>query len=918
MTIKRKLRALSFTAAAVSCALSGTTWAQETNDQDTAAEAGNVVSITGSRIKRQQLVSSSPVTVLDRDAIEQSGVSSVGELLTELPSVIGSPGTPRSGGNNNGIATVRLRGLSSNNTLVLINGRRVSTRGVSSTVDLETIPFDAVERVEVLKDGASAVYGSDAIAGVVNIIMRNDYDGLTVNTEFGESRHGDATQSRFGFTWGGSTEKSSWIVSANHFSDDGWMRRDRAISSDADLRRFGATGTNLRSSKSPRSWIFTTDYSALGVTAVDGATWSATNGYDPANDFRDFNGFWGSAPNDAASCDQSVQCDSFNYHDFETGSNDYNTTTIWVAGEHEINDETVVFLEYNAADIQSTNFFAPGAIEFGDSVIVSENNVYNPFGQDVVVQRRITENGILRPLVADSDVNRFTFGVKGSLADWDWDIAYSNQQSKVVETRGTQMSLERIRNAAGDSDACLARSDGCVPLDLIGPFGSINQEMIDYIFYHKPTSIYDNELRYTTANITGAIAELPAGELMVAAGAEMRWENAQIIHDAGRNSGDIAFVEAVEDTFAPTRKIKEYYFEASAPLLKDAAMAKSLDLELAVRYSDYSDFGSTTNPKLGIRWSITEDFMLRYSYTEGFRAPTFGELYTPSARGFVNDTDPCTTDSWSGLAGCAVRAPGDLGYTALFGGNSELKPEEAESFTAGFVWTPESIEGLEITADFWQIEQTNVVDTYGATRKVRDNAENPALWADTVIRNPNSGALVVVMDVFENIDGRELSGWDLEAKYSWDTASAGRFVAQLGVSNLSEWIDIEERDGVVSRTDIAGIVTGGASFPEMKVNGSLNWQMDDMSATWHLSHIDELIDTDNDVVENPKVDAYWKHSLQFGYQLPEEWNTRLTFGIDNLFDEEPPILASTVDGGHDPDTYSARGRFFYVRASFDL
>ena len=380
MKIKNKLQRLSLTAIAVSCAFCGNVVAQD-NETDE-----SVVTITGSRIKRQQLVSSSPVTVLDREAIAQSGVSSVGELLVELPSVVGSPGTPRSGGNNNGIATVRLRGLSSNNTLVLVNGRRVSTRGVSSAVDLETIPFDAVERVEVLKDGASAVYGSDAIAGVVNIIMRDGYEGLTLKTEFGESRHGDAAQSKIGLTWGGNTEKSSWIVSANRFTDDGWMRRDRDISSDADLRRFGETGTNLRSSKSPRSWIFSTDYSSLGVTANNGASWDPTNGYDPVNDFRNFNGFWGSAPDDAASCDLSALCDSFNYHDFETGSNDYKTTTIWVSGEYQISDTLTAFMQYNAADIRSTNFFAPGAIEFGDNIIVSENNIYNPFGQDVVVQ----------------------------------------------------------------------------------------------------------------------------------------------------------------------------------------------------------------------------------------------------------------------------------------------------------------------------------------------------------------------------------------------------------------------------------------------------------------------------------------------------------------------------------------------------
>lgn len=885
--------------------------AQE-NSEDT-----ETITVTGSRIKRAELVTSSPVTVLDKVAIERAGVTTVGELLLRLPSVVGAPASPRSGGNNDGAATVKLRGLSSNNTLVLINGRRVSTRGVNSSVDLETIPFDAVERVEVLKDGASAVYGSDAIAGVVNIIMRESFDGLKVNLEIGESRHGDAQQNRVSFVFGGETEKASWLISASHFSDDGWMRRDRDISSDPDLRRFGPAGTNLRSSKSPNSWIFTTDYSALGVTALDGASWDPVNGYDPDTDFRPFNGYWGTPPPDADNCSESQLCDSFNYHDFETGSNEYESTTVWISGDYRLNEETTIFLEYNSADVESTNFFAPGALEFGDEIIVSENNIYNPFEQDVIVQRRITENGILRPRNADSDVDRFTFGLKGSLLDvWDYDLVYSHQRSKVVETRGQQMSLRRLRAAAGDSAECIARDDGCVPLDLIGPFGSVTEEMMGYIFSHKPTSIFDNTLRFINANITGDLFDLPAGTVSIAAGAEIRWEDAQVNHDVGLNTGDVAFVEQVSDTVAPTRKVKEAYVEAVVPILNDVAFADALELEVAVRHSDYSDFGTTTNPKVGVRWQVTPELLMRYSYSEGFRAPTFGELYTPSAKGFVNDTDPCTTDAWEALPGCTVRAPGDLGYTSLTGGNPSLLSEEAESSTAGFVWTPDSlVKGLSFTFDYWNIEQTNVVATYGATRKVSESAANPALWSDDVIRNPNSGAIVEIRDTFENVDRRELSGWEIESRYDLKDTDWGDFNFQLGISKLKEWVDIEIRSGVENRADIAGFVTGGDSFPQLKANGGIAWKFDKWDASWNISYIDNLLDADNDVVDLPKVDDYFKHDLQVSYNFPEYWESKITLGIDNLFDEDPPILASTVDGGHDPSTYSARGRYFYLRLS---
>jgi len=881
-------------------------------------EDAEVITVTGSRIKRQELVTSSPVTVLDKVAIERAGVTTVGELLLRLPSVVGSPSSPRSGGNNDGSATVKLRGLSSNNTLVLINGRRVSTRGVSSAVDLETIPFDAVERVEVLKDGASAIYGSDAIAGVVNIIMNNNYEGFKLNVETGESRHGDAKQNRVSFVLGGNSDKGSWLLSASHFKDDGWMRRDRDISSDPDLRRFGEAGTNLRSSKSPHSWIFSTDYERLGVTAKSDAAWNANTGYDE-NDFRPFNGYWGSAPTDAAHCGASNQCDSFNYHDFETGSNDYESTTVWFSADYDLNDDVSLFVEYNSADVRSINYFAPGALEFGDSIIVSENNKYNPFGEDVVVQRRITENGILRPRDADSDVDRFTFGIKGSLDEWDYDIVYSHQKSKVIETRGKQMSLQRLRAAAGDTAECEARADGCVSLDLIGPFGSVNQDMMDYIFAHKPTSILDNTLRFINANITGEVFELPAGTVSIATGIEVRWEDASISHDVGLNTGDVAFIEQVSDTVAPTRKIEEAYIEAIVPLLKDMPLIEALEVELAVRQSDYSDFGSTTNPKVGLRWQITPDLLARYSYSEGFRAPTFGELYTPSSKGFVNDTDPCTTETWSSLAGCTIKAPGDLGYTSVTGGNPDLKAEEAESYTAGFVWTPESlVSGLSFTVDYWSIEQTNVVATYGATRKVAENASNPELWSETVIRNPNSGAIVEVRDVFENVDRRELSGWEVEARYDLKETSTGNYTMQFGVSKLEEWVDIEIRSGQESRSDTAGLVIGGDSYPELKVSGGLSWNLDNWDASWNISYIDDLLDADNDVVELPKVNDYIKHDIQLGYALPDLWQSRITLGVDNLLDEAPPILASTVDGGHDPSTYSARGRYVYARFSISF
>lgn len=894
------------------------------------------VLVTGSRIKRSELEAASPVAIISSEQIGQTGATDLGQVMNQLPAVTGSPRSQHgAGGFNDGSVEIRLRGLDARNTLVLINGRRSVQRGTGSSVDLGSIPLATIERIEVLKDGASAVYGSDAVAGVVNVILKRDYDGLMLEGEIGESSQGDGRRESASLTWGGqfADQRGRALVSATYQSEDAIFRRDRDISSDADLRRFG--GSNLRSGRAPATRIRaanSADAALLETIAPGNLTARSQYGISPdarlgsgltvadlQNNFRTW------TYETPEPCNVSQACDGFDYHDYETQSNDHKTNGLWVSGDYDLGGDNRLFAELGFSSVDSTGIFAPAAVEFSELVdgrrnIVSANSIYNPFGVDVNVQRRVTENGIVRPTHNEGTTQRFVFGVEGALFhDWDYSVALNLQDADNLVSRGSQMSVERVRQAIGPSFIETAADGspvfrcgdpgnvifGCVPLNLIGPVGSIDQSMLDWIFVNKPTERSTNKLRAVNADFTGPLFDLPGGAAQLAVGAEYREEHAAIVLDRATNVGDVAFVEAQEDTLAPTREIKEVYSEILLPVLS------KVDIEAAVRWSDYNDFGSSTNPKIGLKYRPFESLLLRGTYSEAFRAPTFGELYAGRAFAFVNFEDPCESGSQAQLPGCPGGSPlpPNLGFSQRTGGTRNLKAEEAESYTLGVVYTPS--EELSLTADYWNIKQSNVVDTIGVQVKMDDAANNGAAspyFAD-VVRDPVSGELLYVDDTLQNIAQREIAGWDLAARYSLRDTAWGEFLFGIDLSHMTRWRDNEDDDEVGTWSD-------RSALPENRVVGQIAWELGAWGASANIQYIDSMhnVEAGEGIIDH--VDSYTRTDAQVSYTTDRFGKElRVVLGVLNLFDQDPPIVGTTVDGGTDPTTYDPTGMYPYLRIS---
>jgi len=902
-------------------ATSSTVYAAESEQK--IEEEVEVINVTGSRIKRSDLEGASPVTILTRADLDLSGATNIGELINKLPAVTGTPGSENTGVNG-GTASFTLRGLSANNTLVLIDGRRSITRGASATVDLNSIPFEMVDRIEVLKDGASAIYGSDAIAGVLNVIMLKEYDGIKLDAEYGISSEGDAANRYLAMTWGASDEKSSIVFSASQRSKDGYGRADRRISANSNHSSYDPKGSNKGSSRSPHSVIWHTptdidgnpatrkeDVAAWGsswITGADRAPWSANNPYDAVNDFRDFDG-WRADGSDG---------DEYNYASLESASNDLTISNLFVNATYELTDDITLFSTISANKNTSSGSQAPAAItEDASGSWVSPTNQYNPFGTGVRVRRRITEGGTLRPLDTDALTTRFVIGLEGELGEWGWDAAYSSQSVDVNQRQGTQIARDRVGFALGDSADCLARTDGCVPLDVFGAPGAITEEMRNYIFANKPTIDMENKLSYYQFNIAGPVLELPAGALQIAAGAEYREESGFIKYDADANKNNTAYLNAYYDTEPHPRDITEFYLEANIPLLSNVIMAHSLELDLAVRTSDYSDFGRTTNPKYAMKWRPVEELLIRGSYTEGFRAPTFGELYAGQSDSWGPQKDPCWENTNATHPGCfAETIPSQTGIDhVISGGNADLTPETAESLTYGVVWTPGYIEGLSVTLDAFNIKQDNVISSLDLQTVLDRNAETGTLYADKIHRDV-TGRLEYVEATGMNLESREIQGFDWEISYKLPDFSFGQISLAFNGSHLDKWVDdISPDDDAI---DYAGHFSGGfvGAYHEDRMNFGIQYAKENFNASWTTYYLPSVIDdwATTDEVE-VRMDSYMQHDIQMGYFVEYGIDTNVTFGVLNLLDEEPPFTNSNYQGGFEQFNYSSRGRFMYFRLS---
>ncbi|PCH96940.1 MAG: TonB-dependent receptor [Gammaproteobacteria bacterium] len=934
----------------ITCVAMPTIAAEQEQEQEQADVEVERIQITGSRIKRSDMEGANPVQVITRSQLVATGLTNMGDILQRIPSVAGAGENANINDKGSGAVRVSLRGLGAERTLVLLNGRRMvgSGTGADSSVDLSSIPTSIVKRIEVLKDGASAIYGSDAIAGVINIITRTDFEGLEFNATYDAStKNGDGETKSFDLTMGMSSDKGNIVINASYVSTGPQWNKDRDWSAFSFQKNPDGTFRKGGSSAPPWGRYYNIDGPGEGNCAsVTRGAAAGPGQSDPSNprtpegEFECFDGnkdFW--------------NFQAGNYH--LTPSEKYG---LFTTGEYEINDSLRIKTELSFNRRQSalkiaSQSLAPLAF-YQKNIFYSADNYYNitqgpkttsasPLGagQTVEIQdwrRRLEETG-QRDTFYQNDTARAMFAIEGDIFDgWGYEVYYSFGSNSSTVTALGDINFDKLALAVGPSfldDAtgqvvCGTVDDpiaDCVSLNVFGTPGTptaASQESADYISF-RAQDIGTNEQQIISASMFGDVFELPAGTVGVAFGIESRSEKGSDSPDA-LVALNITSSDRSRSATAGSYEVNEAYIETSIPLLDGVFLAESLDLDLAGRYSEYKVLGNktdTSNYKVGIRWQPGGGLIIRGTASSAFRAPSTADLFAGTNNFGPKVLDPCSVNPTSFCIADGVPAGGfvPLGETlsSTRGGNDQTKPEEADIVTVGLVYSPEFIEGLLLTVDYWNIDVTNAISTLGeqlildscaATGEhcnliERTGPEIPSLYGNS--KSINNRTL--------NVGGVLSKGYDFSASYSTQLA-----MGQLSVnldSTFYDTYDVTQANGdIVSGAGffVDGARGGAGNFPEWKTNVYVALASDDWSASYSFRYIGEVEENwyvDNGTQITRMIDSQLIHDTQFTYFME---NVSATVGINNIFDEDPPFAQGGFSDNTDPRTYSTAGRHAYV------
>ncbi|GAB4187822.1 MAG: TonB-dependent receptor [Wenzhouxiangellaceae bacterium] len=950
-----------------------TTSAVIAQEDGAAAAELDRVQVTGSRIRRATLEGDSPVLTLSREDLERTGQNSIADILQQLTTGgsalntrLNSSGNfgfpPNGGGVGAGSAQVDLRHLGSQRVLVLVDGLRwvneTSASGISSAVDLNTIPLAIVDRIEILEDGASSIYGSDAIGGVVNVITRKDFQGGEATAYYGQWDEGDGDTVRGEISFGGSADKLSYFFSL------GYNNQDEISSDDRELSRFPTPGTGVTrgSSATPLGrFIFNDPTTGEGFDLTLNNPVGGRPVFNPGGD-DDFKSF----TND----------DRFNFSPFNLLLTPSERFSIFGQVNYAISDHVNFYARALFNERESVNQAAPEPIFLGpeagtgglaDTVSIDVSNPFNPFGFTLdatsnfaLLGRRPIEGGP-RIFEQDVDTRYLAAGFQGDFylgnKAFFWDVNFVDSKNEAEQVTFGSYNIRRIATALGPVDVC-NNTPGCVPLNLFGGLGSITQDMLDYIsFTGIDTS--EQELRSITANISGDLIELPAGMLAFAAGYEHRDLDGQFQPDSVIVAGESNGVPALPS--AGGYEVDEFYAELIVPVLSDVPLVRQFDITAAIRFSDYSTFGNETTPKLGFRWQISDDLLLRGTYAEGLRAPGIGELFGTASRFDATLADPCSDFLNSGASqqvinNCiALGVPADGSFeqpnpqiSVVTGGNENLEPETSDSYTAGLVYSPSWAENLswasrlDFEFTYYRHELDGAIQALDAQTQLSACVRtlNP-LFCDGIDR-AFTGGINNFQNRLTNIGGIETDGFDFKLFYSSPEMSWGRIDINwqtthvLGFDELL--LDPNNPDGFISR-QLEGIEENDSAIPEWQSNLIVSWNSGPWNASWTVRYIDSVSELcsdfrdgsdisltnlglcsdpnfDDNTQSRNTLDSRFYNDVQLGYTAQlSGYELNLTAGVNNLFDEDPPLCFSCSLNGFDVTTHDLPGQFWYLRTT---
>ena len=931
-----------------------------TTDAATQAKTLDTVEVTGSRIKQTDKVTSAPVLRITRAQIDQSGATSIGEFLQDLTASgkalnakfnsSGNFGYPADGGGiGAGSAQVDLRNLESKRVLVLVDGIRwvneSSASGVGSSVDLNTIPLSIIERIEVLEDGASAIYGSDAIAGVVNIITRRSIDGFALNLHYGEYDKGDGATYGADFGWGGRNDRADWFLSASYYKQDDISAADR------DISQFPVPGTGLSngSSATPYGRFVFQDPNTgqvYSITPNAGAT-------DPT--------YISGEPNCPTTRTDDFHCfttaDRFNFAPYNFLLTPSERKSVFGQVHYDFTPSVTGYLKVLYNERNSVNQAAPEPIFLGTDagvynhwaetdLVIAANNPYNPFGFDLttvgpdanlfLLGRRPVEGG---PRVYKQDVKTWYVngGLQGSFGSehvYDWDVNFVHSESKADQTNYGSYNLKHINEALGDVNACLAIA-GCVPLNLFGGPGSITPAMLGWIqpVVHDQS---ENKLTSFSANITGDLFAMPAGPASFAAGYEYRKYEGSYTPDPITVAGEYNGVPSGATN--GSYDVNEAYAEFNIPLARDSAFAKAFDVSLAGRYSDYSTFGGHFTGKAGFRWQVADQFLVRGSFSEGFRAPSIGELYGTFSRFDATLQDPCSGAGATQPNCAAAGVP--AGYeqpnpqiSVVTAGNRDLQPETSHSYMLGAVWSPSWGENsawsekLDIGVTYYHHIIHDAIQAPDAQTILNRCVEtNDADACSHYTRNAN-GAINSFNDILDNLGTIDTDGWDIDLGWSVPEQSWGQLRVDWRNTIVGKYVLTNEVGAKEPRS--VGIEVNDSAIPEWTSTLATQWHKANWGVTWTMRHIDSLQESCagadgfpicdvSSTATTPSLNhlgSVTYHDLQVTWDTALFKGLQLVGGVNNLGDKDPPVCLSCSLNGYDASTYDVPGRFWYVRAN---
>jgi len=933
-------------------------------------EVKEEIIVTGSRIRRKDLTTPAPVTVISREQINASGKITIGDFLQSLPEQGNAINTQVNNGGS-GATRVNLRGLGSDRTLVLVNGRRFvpGGSGADSSVDLNSIPTAVIERVEVLKDGASAVYGSDAIAGVVNIITRRRMKGAEFGAYAGTSSHGDGTIYDLSATTGASGESSGAVFSVGFNKINPIWGGDRAFSRIPRAYDINKGEYSQGSQTTPQATI------VLPLCGADPARNKAigcvgTQIDNPSNDpritlynqmvaanpkvqtfIRDPSSQYGFRP--FGTTELFPAGDGYNFQPDNYLVTPQQRISAYASGDTNLGNVARAFFESSFVNRQSAQLLAAEPLgTSGESVVVSGASVYNPFGRDFrSVNRRLLEFG-RRGRTEDIDTIRVVAGVDGTLSDslgplrgWFWEVSgnYGRTQGDTVKT-GSLMRGQ-LQKAIGPSyrDAnnvvrCgtpTAPIADCVPLNLFGaPDGtSIMQDQVSGLLF-SGTLRGISQLIAVQANASGEVITLygdkPVG---LALGYEYRQLLGANIPDPVTVSGDTTGNKGLitQGSFY----INEGFAELSIPIIANVPFAETLEASAAARVFNYSNFGSDYTYKFGGRWRAIRDLTLRGTYSTAFRAPSVSDLYFGLSDSFPNLKDPCSAASGPASCGAAL-ANGDPSsqLRTQIGGNPNLKPETATIFTFGAVIEPSVVKNLSVTVDYYNIAVDNSISSFGASLIVNNcyfgDAAAQAKFCPLITRDPNTQRITNVINTGANVGQDKTSGIDVAVRYALPTP-AGRFGFIFDGTWLQRFDRILADGTVIHGKGTFDIATTGGVFPEWKFNTGVTWAMGGFAAgfsTRFLSAFRECGTAAGDFsgrgkcyqgsaiapVPSRRVVPYTTTDIFVSYTLTSTaGKTMLAAGMLNVFDRQPSIIYNGFTAASDPTAYDFVGRYPYGR-----